>query len=104
MTLESQDVLENDYAVNLKKISELQETNIKIVLELIKIFHHVKIGDTVLHVNKNRKVVVERFGSVSVWQTYYRTNKPWIYGRIIRKDGLSGKSQTCIYNEWCVLE
>ena len=95
--------LEQELKANLEKIEQIRalippivSRNGEIIIELIRIFHHVSAGDVVMSRGKEYKIEHVELR----WSDYEKTAKPWVYGFTKKKDGSWGTQSHCLYGNW----
>lgn len=95
--LEEIELLEKNYVLAGKKISECMAAQEQTVTYLIYLCHRVRVGDVVRWKGKEYKI--QRFDT-HTWNDWSRRSRPWVYGYPKKKDGEWGSNPRCLYAEW----
>jgi hypothetical protein len=94
----------DEIASHYLRMPPLRDDRNRILLELAFLYHKVKPGVRV----KYRTIVYEitRVDVDFCWgdtgAERMAEKKPWVYGRMIRKDGSKGKTESRLYSDWTV--
>lgn len=80
-----------------KRFYDIKNDIYKKRTEVFQVKQNINIGDKVVN-SINEKVY--QFSKLDKSTSFDYKMKPWIYGRLIKKDGTSSKKETLLYSDW----